>query len=198
MSFGDKLKSARANAGLSQQELADKLHVSRSAIAKWEAGNGMPDIENLKALAGMFGVTLDKLLDETTPIRSTRTPIDLNQFPVSGKCRDAYDAAVLRHYPDAYRIDVVILEHDFGTVGRCLNVVSFGLAASLWQLTHLAECQTHYYLVDMVDCHIFVCVKPESMLSTTLPNRLLRSQREGEFQHNGRTYFNSGYNLVQT
>ena len=46
--FGEKLKSARKEAGLTQEQLAVKLMVSRQAITKWETDKGMPDIENLK------------------------------------------------------------------------------------------------------------------------------------------------------
>ena len=54
MTFGEKLKEARKDAGLSQEQFAEKLSVSRSAVAKWEAGGGMPDINNLKAMAQLL------------------------------------------------------------------------------------------------------------------------------------------------
>lgn len=196
MTFGEKLSSARTTAGLSQQELADQIYVSRSAIAKWEAGNGMPDIENLRSLAEFFGVTLDELLDGSTPIRSIREPIDLSRFSPTGKCRDAYDSAVLSRYPDACRIDVVFLLHDFGNLGRVLNALSFGLAEALWQLTHRTDCSRHYYLVDTVDRHVFVCVTDDALTATVLPQRLLRSEQNGNFRHGGRTYLNSRHNLI--
>lgn len=51
MTFGEKLKDARKNAGFSQVEMADRLGVSRSAVAKWETDKGMPDISNIKVVA---------------------------------------------------------------------------------------------------------------------------------------------------
>ncbi|MBO5994859.1 MAG: helix-turn-helix transcriptional regulator [Firmicutes bacterium] len=51
MTFGEKLQEARKRAGYSQEQLAEKLSVSRSAVAKWENDNGMPDIANLKAMS---------------------------------------------------------------------------------------------------------------------------------------------------
>ena len=54
MSFGEKLKKARMEAGYTQEELAGKLAVSRAAIAKWESDRGMPDIGNLKVLAALM------------------------------------------------------------------------------------------------------------------------------------------------
>ena len=64
MTFGEKLKNARKEAGLSQEQLAEKLSVSRSAVAKWETDNGMPDVNNLKAMASLLNTSIDYLLDE--------------------------------------------------------------------------------------------------------------------------------------
>ena len=62
MNFGDKLKQIRANQGLSQEQLAEKIGVSRQAITKWETNRGLPDVENMIILAEIFKVTLDELV----------------------------------------------------------------------------------------------------------------------------------------
>lgn len=64
MLFNDKLKKIRGEYNLTQEELAEKLDVSRQAITKWESGEGMPDVENLKQLAILFNTTLDELIME--------------------------------------------------------------------------------------------------------------------------------------
>ena len=56
------LKYLRKTTGQSQEEVAEKLGVSRQTVAKWENGDSMPDLENSVALAEMFGVTLDDLV----------------------------------------------------------------------------------------------------------------------------------------
>ena len=61
MDFKDKLKKLRNENGLSQEALAEAVHISRSAIAKYENGNGNPSEETLKALAVYFGVEVDEL-----------------------------------------------------------------------------------------------------------------------------------------
>ena len=61
--FKDKLKELREKEGISQQALADKLYVSRSAVAKWENGNGIPSDVNLETICKFFDVTEDWLLD---------------------------------------------------------------------------------------------------------------------------------------
>ncbi|MBR1416989.1 MAG: helix-turn-helix domain-containing protein [Bacilli bacterium] len=68
MLFSEKLKLFRNSINLTQEELAEKLNVSRQAITKWESGDGIPDIENLKQLSILFNVTIDELIKEDKPI----------------------------------------------------------------------------------------------------------------------------------
>ena len=62
MEFNEKLQELRKQKGLTQEELAASLYVSRTAISKWESGRGYPNIESLKAIAKFFSVTVDELL----------------------------------------------------------------------------------------------------------------------------------------
>ena len=62
MEFNERLQQLRKNKGLTQEELAAALYVSRTAISKWESGRGYPSIDSLKAIASFFGVTVDALL----------------------------------------------------------------------------------------------------------------------------------------
>lgn len=64
MTFGEKIHILRKNAGLSQEELAEKLDVSRQAISKWERGAGYPETEKIIRMSRLFGVSLDYLLGE--------------------------------------------------------------------------------------------------------------------------------------
>ena len=59
MIFSDKLQILRKNKGLTQEALADKLNVSRQAVAKWEAGQVYPDIANLIAISDLMNVSVD-------------------------------------------------------------------------------------------------------------------------------------------
>ena len=62
MEFNEKLQELRKRKGLTQEELAEFLYVSRTAISKWESGRGFPNIESLKAISTFFSVSLDELL----------------------------------------------------------------------------------------------------------------------------------------
>ena len=62
MTFGKKIKKLRTDNGLTQDELAEKIYVTRTAISKWESGRGFPNIESLKAISKYFSVSLDELL----------------------------------------------------------------------------------------------------------------------------------------
>lgn len=62
MEFNQKLQKLRKQRGLTQEELAESLYVSRTAISKWESGRGYPSIDSLKAIAKFFSVSVDTLI----------------------------------------------------------------------------------------------------------------------------------------
>lgn len=62
MEFNEKLQQLRKSKGLTQEELAQAIYVSRTAVSKWESGRGYPNIDSLKELAKFFSVTVDELL----------------------------------------------------------------------------------------------------------------------------------------
>lgn len=62
MEFNEKLQELRRSKGLTQEELAGRIYVSRTAVSKWESGRGYPSIDSLRTLSKFFGVTIDELL----------------------------------------------------------------------------------------------------------------------------------------
>lgn len=62
MEFNEKLQELRRNKNLTQEQLAEQLYVSRTAISKWESGRGYPSIDSLKEISKFFSVSLDELL----------------------------------------------------------------------------------------------------------------------------------------
>jgi transcriptional regulator with XRE-family HTH domain len=75
MSFADRLKEARRICGLSQEELAEQLDVSRQAVGKWEQGQSYPEVEKLLALCGVLNTSLDALMADELP-KNCRTEIN--------------------------------------------------------------------------------------------------------------------------
>lgn len=78
LTFGQKLREARKKTGLTQEDLAEKLAVSRQAVTKWENDKGLPDVENWKTLSKVLNVSIDFLLDngENLDLSVTREEID--------------------------------------------------------------------------------------------------------------------------
>lgn len=76
MNFGEKLQHLRKANGLSQEQLAEQVTVSRQAVSKWELGTAMPDTDNILQISRLFGVTTDCLLNDRLEIKAL--PEDMN------------------------------------------------------------------------------------------------------------------------
>ncbi len=74
MALSEKLYALRKERGLSQEQLAEGLKVSRQAISKWESGQSLPESDKLLALSEYFGVSLDYLLKEDREEKGTQAP----------------------------------------------------------------------------------------------------------------------------
>mgnify|MGYP000010191026 CR=1 FL=1 len=64
MTFGEKLKKLRTDNNLTQDELAEKIYVTRTAISKWETDKGYPSIDSLKELSSLFKISIDELISD--------------------------------------------------------------------------------------------------------------------------------------
>jgi transcriptional regulator with XRE-family HTH domain len=102
MTLGEKIREVRRKCGFSQEQLADKMSVSRSAIAKWETDKGLPDVGNLKILARLLNVSVDYLLDET---EESENPVIRETYQLAdygyGCGRVKKDRVVREKFPDA-------------------------------------------------------------------------------------------------
>ena len=102
MTLGEKIKEARKQCGLSQEQLAEKMTVSRSAIAKWETDKGIPDVDNLRALAQLLNVSVDYLLDAggTVDVQVIRQAYNLSDYG-KGIRKTKKDRLILAKFPGA-------------------------------------------------------------------------------------------------
>lgn len=116
MSLGSSLQEARKRTGLSQEEVAEKLGVSRQTISKWELDETLPDIRQSKRLAVLYHLTLDQLIDFDLDQKAAEEMIDsiseekqrqidwskvwAKKYPILGRYRQEMDpdpyAAALR------------------------------------------------------------------------------------------------------
>lgn len=73
MKFGNKLSKLRKEHNLSQEQLADKLEVSRQAVSKWESGQSYPDMDKIIILCKLFNCSIDELINDKEPVGSDKT-----------------------------------------------------------------------------------------------------------------------------
>lgn len=85
MNLGNNLFNARKKQGLSQEEVAEKLGVSRQTISKWETDETLPDIRQSKKLAVLYGLSLDELIEFDIDVKEIQDIIDKTSDKVSDK-----------------------------------------------------------------------------------------------------------------
>ena len=90
MAFGERLQEVRRAAGLTQEQFAEELNVSRQAVSRWESCRGYPEMEKLLYLCNRYGVTLNQLFSEEVPLGEADIPAGRNSgissaiFPCGG------------------------------------------------------------------------------------------------------------------
>ena len=121
MEFNEKLQHLRKQYNLTQEQLAEKLFVSRTAVSKWESGKGYPNIESLKCISKVFGVSIDELL-------SSKELIDAAEAENCTNLKKAY--AVIIGLIDVMAIAFIILPLYGNPVdGKIYSVSLFSFAA---------------------------------------------------------------------
>ena len=188
MTFGEKLKKARLEAGYTQEELASMLTISRAAVAKWESDRGMPDVSNLKALAEALNVSVDFLLDDGEPIdlSVTKKPIDLRKYGDQGKLSrmkkiGIKERIIREEYPDRQIIRLTVTKiHNSKSETVADQVI--GWTALLFGGIPLFGTQEmgktinsldqQYYLVNDDRKQFFVMLTDEFMVSRAMVNRI--------------------------
>ncbi|HHW94671.1 MAG TPA: helix-turn-helix transcriptional regulator [Mogibacterium sp.] len=172
MTFGEKLQDSRKKAGLSQEQLAEKLSVSRSAVAKWENDNGMPDIDNFKAIAQLLDVSIDYLLanGSTLEFEVMREPIDINSFEKS-KRNFRHDTVVVSKFPDADSIIPLWREKKLSKWETAYEWI-IGPFFGMFDTMDKIHDNSYYYLVEQKDQQYLVNVSNEFVTTSKLTRRI--------------------------
>ncbi len=194
MTFGEKLKEARKKAGLTQEELAELIGISRAAVAKWETDNGLPDIENLKTVAGLLDVSIDYLLDdgESLDLSVTKKAIDLNKYGNGEKLSrmkklEIKERIVRDTYPDAEIIRLTltgirntkretVIDQIIGWFALLLGGIPLFGTQEVGKLANSLDQQ--YYLVNEEKSQYFILVTDEHIVARKLPERIGKKKFE--------------------
>ncbi|MCM1267053.1 MAG: helix-turn-helix domain-containing protein [Bacteroidales bacterium] len=91
MNFSDKLREIRKKEGISQEQLAERIGVSRQAITKWETGKGLPDVENMVIIAEIFKTTIDELLTDSAAKAVAETCVYTSETIYDIDCEKHFD-----------------------------------------------------------------------------------------------------------
>ncbi len=94
MEFNEKLQYLRKQQNMTQEQLAEKLFVSRTAVSKWESAKGYPNIESLKCISRFFSVSIDELLSGNELLELAETENQANITKMYGLIYGALDLIV--------------------------------------------------------------------------------------------------------
>ncbi|WP_084554721.1 helix-turn-helix domain-containing protein [Eubacterium xylanophilum] len=171
MTFGEKLKEARKEAGLSQEQFAEKMSISRSAVAKWESGRGLPDVNNLKVMAQLLDVSVDYLLDEDKKLsfNEVKEAIDLDSFEITGKCRSKMDAACYSKFKRADAIYPLICRK---RMSKAEWLVDFIVGPGIIQGADYLNGASAYYLVETGGKQFLVKVVSDFIITSELTSKV--------------------------
>ena len=182
MTLGEKIKESRKQCGLSQEQLAEKMSVSRSAVAKWETDKGMPDVDNLKALSQLLSVSVDYLLDDGEAIDELvmREPYNLSEYG-KGIRKTKKDRVIREKFPDAEIYTLFgkqkltkgekIVDNALGF----LTNAPFGIPEFINGLKNLDR---EFYLLEKNGKQYFVIVTDEFIETRQLANRITEEKFE--------------------
>ena len=125
MTLGEKIKEMRKKFGLSQEELASIMNVSRQAITKWESDGGLPDISNLQELSKVFGITIDYLLDNNNDLPLMVMKKQINKEKYKNKI-SSYSEILKENYPSPWEIYVLSKNPKMNKIESILNLITGG------------------------------------------------------------------------
>lgn len=129
MTLGEQLTLLRRNAGITQQELGDKLSISPQAVSKWENDLSEPDVATLKRIASLYGISLAKLLDFDAPEENVSAPEETEASPA--RVTDEDVERISDRVASSIRIDAQSAPRVIGHCVQCgLNVTEENVGES--------------------------------------------------------------------
>ena len=195
LSFGEKLKNARKSAKLTQEQLAERLGVSRQAITKWESDKGLPDIENIKLISKALDVSIDYLLDDNNEIDVTvlRESISLDDYSYKPKFSGRWvkktgkkDMIVKEKYPDCEIYMLMAQQINTKSEKIIDNLIGFLTDAPFGIpeiINGFKNADKEFYLVIQKEKQFLVTVTDEFIESRQLSQKIIDKKFEiGQFR----------------
>ncbi len=155
MTLAEKIKQIRRTFDLSQEELAEKINVSRQVVTKWENEGGLPEISNLKLLAELFGTSIDFLLDDEKQI----------EYPV---LKEKIVMKEKNSFFNRYDYTVEYLKKNYGARGCIYGLTEVGkeysalgevfsfLTLDVAFLTNWISDPAIWFLVELKQCNLII------------------------------------------
>ena len=168
MMFSQKIKEIRKRFGLSQEQLAEIINVSRQAITKWETGGGLPDVSNLQELSKVFGVTVDYLLDDDRNLPALSMKVELDKDKYKNKLK-MYLEVLRDYYPEPYEVYVLTRTKRLNFIELALDTFiapEIGPVSTEDSLGNLSP----YYLVKKDGLKLLVNIKDYVLEVVELPS----------------------------
>lgn len=166
MTLGEKLKEIRKRFGLSQEQLAEIMNVSRQAITKWENDGGIPDVTNLQELSKVFGITVDYLLNDENGLPALSMTKQLDQDKYDGKI-SSYSLILKEYYSAPWEVYSLIRDKKMSkleaTFDFLIGTGTVGLADALNDLSP-------FYLVIKDNLKMLVNIKDWTLRVYELPS----------------------------
>lgn len=155
MTLGQKLKEIRKKFGLSQEQLAEIINVSRQAITKWETDAGLPDTENLKELSRIFEISINYLLDNNNelPLLVMKKKLDKDNY--KNKI-SSYEEVLKEYYPAPWKIYILTPEKK---MSKLEGIFDFIIGAGTIDVADALNDMSPYYLAIKDNIKLLVNIK---------------------------------------
>lgn len=185
MELCDKIKEIRNKFGLTQEGLAEKLNVSRQAVAKWEMGNGVPDTENLKTMSRLFGISIDTLLDNESDVSLMVLHQEINIKDYGKGITEQHKNLINKNFDDSWKVYVLTFDNKFGSAEDIVDTLTWGFSS----ITNVISAfKTSHYLAVKENYKLFVSISKKSIDIKSLNS----NTNIKKFNLDNKTYFNFG------
>lgn len=183
MTLGEKLKSIRGKFGLSQEQLAGFMNVSRQAIAKWEADGGIPDVSNLQELSNIFGITVDYLLNDENQLPALQLRKALDKDKYKNKI-SSYPSILKEYFSEPYEVYNLVRRKKMTKLEWILDFFAWGIHDDIDGISDLSP----YYLVKKDNLKLLVNIKDWVLEVIELPS----NTNDKKFSYDNNKFINCG------